>query len=632
MAAEFIAEDGVLKGLILVLEEGEEWTIGRDPDQSQIVLEDPKVSRLHARIEKTADGYSIDNLSDSNPVLVGGKPVLGPTLLHEDDLVTIGGTIFHFYAEGAPSDFGYVDETLGGEESFTQGEEEPLEHFEEEFYKEETPAFEKRNPEEELLGETLFEEPTFPEMHVDLTQTTRFILKVIAGPNSGAEFALDTDRSYLIGTDATTCDIIFNDLSVSREHARLTIDKESNVSIEDLNSRNGVLVDRERIVQTHSLAANSVVTLGTSSFMLIDREAPSETIAAPIIEAPAEEARAEAAPEEAPSPPQPIPVPRPPRRPFPAGALVLSLIICGLAVLLGIGMVSLLQTRETEIAPQKDRLAEIQNVMKQFPAVRFTYNPTNQKLFLMGHVRTSVEHNELSYQLKGLGFLMGIEDNVVNDEAIWQEMNLLLAKVPEFKGISMHSPEAGVFVVNGYLKTEKQAADLTDYLNINFNYLDRLQNRVVVEDSVQDEVANRLVQQGFTAVNPNFINGELILKGYISSTENFAFERLIEDMKKIPGVRSVLNLVATITPEKGVVDINKKNQQQGNILRYHVTGFSRHGDANVAVVINGRILTRGDCLDGYRITSIQPSTVFLEKDGLKYKIEYNKCKSFGAEE
>ena len=63
MGAEFIAEEGVLKGLILSLESGEEWTIGRDPDLCTIVIEDPKASRLHARVRKTEVGYSIENLS-----------------------------------------------------------------------------------------------------------------------------------------------------------------------------------------------------------------------------------------------------------------------------------------------------------------------------------------------------------------------------------------------------------------------------------------------------------------------------------------------------------------------------------------------------------------------------------------
>lgn len=664
MGAEFIAEEGVLKGLILSLESGEEWTIGRDPDLCTIVIEDPKASRLHARIRKTDVGYSIENLSATEPLLLNEAPLTAPAILRENDQVTIGTSVFRFYPEGAPADFGFESEEVfesGEEEAETEdrpleeapelpeeGErvEEPSgESLEEEVFGSQIPSFDE-NPEEEepsdedILHETLFEESEVPELRIDLTQTTRFILKVIAGPNTGAEFALDVDRSYLVGTDTASCDIVFNDLSVSREHARLAVSKEGVVSIQDLGSRNGVIVDKERITGTKALTANAVVSLGTSSFLLIDREAPSETIAAPLYGMPADEEDEEEIPleEEAEEAVAPVAARAPTKPMFSPGTLVLALIIGSMAVLLGIGLVSLFQTTEKEIE-RKDYLAEIQDITKNYPAVRFSYNPSSGKLFLLGHVSTGVEHNKLLYQLSGLGFLKEVDDNVVNDEAVWQEMNILLSKHPEFKGVNMHSPVPGVFVISGYLQNEKQAAALTDYLNVNFNYLRLLQNYIVVEESVLEEISSRLVQQGFAAVTPALSNGDLQLTGYVSSNNIFAYERMVEELKKIPGIRSVRNFVVSVTPEQGVIDLNRGKYGVIDVdkryldrpLRYRVTGYSKHGDVNVNVVINGRILTRGDCLDGYTITSIQPHSVFLEKEGLKYKIEYNTCNSFREE-
>ncbi|MBI3900794.1 MAG: type III secretion system inner membrane ring subunit SctD, partial [Chlamydiia bacterium] len=281
--------------------------------------------------------------------------------------------------------------------------------------------------------------------------------------------------------------------------------------------------------------------------------------------------------------------------------------------------------------PERDRLAELNTIIHEFSGIRFTYNQLTGKLFLMGHLQTGIEHNELMHQLRGLSFLTGIENNTVNDEAVWQEMNILLSKHPEFKGVSMHAPEPGLFVISGYLQTEQQASDLTDYLNVNFNYLTCLQNRVIVEQALLEEVATRLLQQKFTSVSVSVINGELQLTGYISSTDLYAFEQLLEELKTLPGVRSVRNFVVSVTPEQNVIDLNK-GQQIGTLVRYHVTGYSKHGEVNLNVVINGKILGRGNCIDGYVITSIQPHTIFLEKEGLQYKIEYNKCKSISEEE
>jgi len=238
---------------------------------------------------------------------------------------------------------------------------------------------------------------------------------------------------------------------------------------------------------------------------------------------------------------------------------------------------------------------------------------------MMGHVQTAVQLNELLYKIKGLTFIRGVENNIVNDEAVWQEMNILLSKIANFKGVSMHSPEAGVFVISGYLKSDKQASDLIDYLNVNFNYLNLLQNRVVVDQQITDEVSAHLMQHGFGAVTVVFSTGELLLTGYVSSTQTYEYESLVESFDKIPGVRSIKNFVVAVSPEQGVIDLNQRYPG-----KYRVTGFSKHGDVNINVVVNGRILTRGDQLDAMTITSIQPHTIFLEKDGLKYKIEYNK--------
>jgi type III secretion system YscD/HrpQ family protein len=660
MGAEFIAEEGILKGLILSLEKGEEWTIGRDPDLSTIVIEDPKASRLHMRVRKTDEGYFVENLSDTNPVLIGGEPLTAPTLVHEGDLLTIGGSVFRFYPEGPPAHIGFeVEYPFVGGEAFSEerpfaqapeekeppseeppkeekGEEELRIPFEEEgVFEAGMPSFEKGMPEEERLEETLFEEGEVPQLRIDLTQTTRFILKVIAGPNTGAEFSLDLDRAYLIGTDTASCDIVFNDLSVSREHARIAVSKEGIITIQDLNSRNGVFVDRERVVGTKTVTANAVVALGTSAFLLIDREAPSETIAAPLLAVPEEEEERERAAEEEErfEPKKPVAVKAPPKPPLPAGALVLALIICGLAILFGIGIVSLFQTKEVEVV-HRDRLGELQAVMQQFPAVRFTYNEKSGKLFLLGHVRTGIEHNELLYQLRGLGFITGMDDNIVNDEAVWQEMNILLSKHPEFKGVSMHSPEPGVFVLTGYLQTEKQLADLNDYLNVNFNYLSLLQNRIVVEQAIQADILSQLAQKGFAGVKAALSNGDLQLTGYINATDIFAFDKLVEEFKKVSGIRSVRNFVVTVM-EPQVISLNVRKGGRGEVVslpRYRVTGYSKCGDININVVINGRIISRGDCIDGFTVTSIQPNIVFLEREGLKYKIEYNKCKSYGEEE
>src|SRR5205085_1714750 len=102
------------------------------------------------------------------------------------------------------------------------------------------------------------------EINFELVDTGRWLLKVIGGPNNGAEFAMQASNSYVIGTDPNSCDIVFHDTSVSRQHARITVTNDDNLFIEDLKSRNGTLLDGEPLKTKKQLMPNILVTMGTT--------------------------------------------------------------------------------------------------------------------------------------------------------------------------------------------------------------------------------------------------------------------------------------------------------------------------------------------------------------------------------
>jgi hypothetical protein len=89
---------------------------------------------------------------------------------------------------------------------------------------------------------------------------------------------------------------------------------------------------------------------------------------------------------------------------------------------------------------------------------------------------------------------------------------------------------------------------------------------------------------------------------------------LIKDLKGLAGVRVLKNYVVYTNEESSLVDLSSK---------YKVMGYSKKDGANQFIVINGKILSLGDSLDGMIITAISPTAVLLEKDGLKFKINYN---------
>ena len=109
-------------------------------------------------------------------------------------------------------------------------------------------------------------------------------------------------------------------------------------------------------------------------------------------------------------------------------------------------------------------------------------------------------------------------------------------------------------------------------------------------------------------------NGELTISGSIPNNKTDTYNNLLAQFKAIPGVRNVKNFVSELPPEQTLINISDK---------YSVTGYSNLGNT-ISVVINGRILSQGDSLDGMTITSIKSNSILLEKDGVKYRIDYSR--------
>lgn len=580
MNGYLIAEEGPLVGFTIAFEETEEdkqWSLGRDPDTSDIVLEDPMVSRGHAIVRATPEGFTFENLSSVNPATQNGMVIAEPVLLKEGDIIQIGSTFFRF--------------------SETPPEEEEARVLP-------TEAEKKEEAEEERPGA-----PMASELHFGPAPDTRWLLKVISGPNSGAEFAMHKGANYLIGKDPNICDIVFQDLSVSRQHARLTIDEDDNAFIEDLGSRNGVIVNGELIDEKQLLSSQDLVALGTTTFLVIDRLEARETIISPPAALPkipkTEEEMAAKAAEKERKDWKEIAIPK--------RHLVIAGVFGALLFVSVFGMLSLFKA-EPVIVQQVDNGAKIKDALEKFPAVQFSYNQPSEKLFLTGNVLTTVDHQELIYLLKGFPFIDKIEDNVIVDELVWQNMNALLSRNPDWVGVSMYGPAPGKFVLRGYVPTLDEAEALNDYVNLNFDYLDKLENQVVIEKNLQTEIESLLTEKGFSAVTFELSNGEIVFTGRIDEKEKRPYNALLNDFKKIPGIRVIKNYVVVTTGDTSRVDLSGD---------YRITGYSKKDDKDYFVVINGKILGQGDVLDGMMITQINPKMVFLEKEGVKFRINYN---------
>jgi pSer/pThr/pTyr-binding forkhead associated (FHA) protein len=72
-----------------------ETLIGRSPE-CRVTIEDPLVSRVHARVVVGPDGVHVDDTGSRNGVRVNGKLVKGPTPLTDGDRIRVGTQDFVF--------------------------------------------------------------------------------------------------------------------------------------------------------------------------------------------------------------------------------------------------------------------------------------------------------------------------------------------------------------------------------------------------------------------------------------------------------------------------------------------------------------------------------------------------------
>ncbi len=578
MPGYLIAEEGPLTGLIIRLVDDEEWMIGRDPDVAFQVLEDPMVSRRHVVVRETEEGLIAENLSAVNPASLNGEVLAEPKILQEDDVLQVGNTLFRFSTQ----------DPLATAEIPVQN----IESNDEEFW-------------DEDLGNLSFAE----------NSDERWIIKVVAGPNTGAEFGMESSKTYILGKDPETCDIVFQDLSVSRQHAKISLNDDGEVIIEDLQSRNGVVINGMMITEPTPLSSQDLVGLGTTNILLIDRKETRETIYSPASTYSREEITSRASPEESPENQEMQEAVKKDWKQLviPTKHLIIALMFAVLVFIGFVGMITLFRAQDV-IVEKVDETQQIKEAIAGYPTVEFSFTPSTGKIFVLGHVLTEVDHQELVYMLKTIPFITHIEDNIIIDELLVENFNALLMKNPNWRSIAVTAPKAGLFVLRGYVDTQDLSINLNDYVQHNFPYLDRLQNKVVVENTMETEIQSILMERNFASVTFQYSNGELILAGRVNEKDQEPFEQTFAQLKKLEGIKQIKNFAVYTTAATARIDVSDK---------YRVTGTSKFGQSNQFVVINGKILSSGDNLDGMTITNITANEIKLEKDGVKYKINYN---------
>ncbi|MBI3725855.1 FHA domain-containing protein [bacterium] len=198
----------------------DELTIGRTADNA-VRVQDALSSRKHCKIEKTKDGFVVEDLKSRNGTTLNGEPLVERRLLAIGDRISIGQSTIHFGAklEGAPA-------------------------------KKPAPATANLAP----AGSAR-------------TKRFRFALKGVEGDRTGKQWGISA-FPYTIGRKKNLS-LTLDEEEVSAEHCML-VEDEGTVHVVDLNSATGTFVDGSRVKGRARVKPNAILAIGKTKLKFKD--------------------------------------------------------------------------------------------------------------------------------------------------------------------------------------------------------------------------------------------------------------------------------------------------------------------------------------------------------------------------
>jgi len=193
---------------------GDTIRIGRG-SRNNIIIHDNEVSREHAQLQQTPEGFLLQDLKSSNGTFVNGQEVVDSWLLTSQCIIELGDTITFEYHPGEPD-----DEEEKTADLLTQN----------------------RNPAYLVVNTQSQDEPAVYPLDNIVTKVGR----------------------------STACDIVVLEPEISREHFKLTLNQLGYI-IEDLGSTNGVSVNEEILTEPRLITPNDVIQIGkTITFQITE--------------------------------------------------------------------------------------------------------------------------------------------------------------------------------------------------------------------------------------------------------------------------------------------------------------------------------------------------------------------------
>jgi hypothetical protein len=96
----------------------------------------------------------------------------------------------------------------------------------------------------------------------------RISIAILAGPDAGTMYRVEKPR---ITIGRSGADLTINDTEASRQHAAIEV-REGGITVEDLKSTNGTMVDDQKLTEPAELRDKSEFQIGSTTLLLIVTE------------------------------------------------------------------------------------------------------------------------------------------------------------------------------------------------------------------------------------------------------------------------------------------------------------------------------------------------------------------------
>lgn len=110
--SRLIAQTGPASGQEFTLE-GDELVIGRAAD-NPVSIPDTSVSRKHALVRKTAEGWAVSDLGSGNGTMLNGEAISDETILNDGDVISLGDTELRYSGAAASAGEATDERPSGG--------------------------------------------------------------------------------------------------------------------------------------------------------------------------------------------------------------------------------------------------------------------------------------------------------------------------------------------------------------------------------------------------------------------------------------------------------------------------------------------------------------------------------------